>query len=455
MPLISLNPATGQVLSEYPTLTAQEVSAAVGTSQDVFESWARCSPGERARPLATLARVLRERSGELATQMTREMGKPIAQARSEVEKCAFGCEYYAAEGPGLLASIPLASDASKSLVSFEPLGIVLAIMPWNFPLWQAVRFAAPALVAGNTVLLKHAPTVPGCALAIQRAFEEAGFPQGALQTLLVDVEPVAGLIADPRVAAVTFTGSTRAGRAVAAQAGAHIKKTVLELGGSDPYVVLEDADLDLAVQQCVEGRLQNTGQSCIAAKRWIVVEAVIDLFRERALALMAEAEMGDPMLETTRIGPLARQDLRDTLHDQVRRSVEAGATCLLGGRVPDRPGWFYPATMLDDVTPGMAAFDEELFGPVAALVQARDEEHAIELANQTRYGLAAAVFTRDTERGERIARERLHAGGCFVNAFARSDPRLPFGGVKDSGFGRELSGFGIREFTNVKTVWVA
>ncbi len=455
MPLTSVNPATGQVLAEYPTLTSDELADAVRASHDVFAAWSRCSVAERARPLEELAQVLRDRSEELAGLMVQEMGKPIVQARFEVEKCAVGCEYYARNAPGFLAPMPATSDASRSLVSFEPLGIVLAIMPWNFPLWQAIRFAAPALAAGNTVLLKHAPSVPGCALAIEAAFEAAGFPRGALRTLLIEVEPVAGLIADPRVAAVTFTGSTRGGKAVAAQAGAHIKKTVLELGGSDPYLVLADADLDLAAGQCVEGRLQNSGQSCIAAKRLIVVDEVHDAFRQRVWSRMAGAVVGDPAAEETEVGPLAREDLRDALHDQVLRSLEAGAACALGGEIPERPGWFYPPTVLENVRPGMPAFDEELFGPVAALIRADDEEHAIELANGSRYGLGAAVFTRDLERGERIARERLQAGGCFVNAFVRSDPRLPFGGVKESGYGRELSEFGIREFVNVKTVWVA
>ena len=450
----SVNPTTGEAIAEYSTLTPAQVVEVIATADAVYRSWRRTAASDRAPLLERLARVFRDRSESLSALMTAEMGKPLAQARAEVEKCAVGCEYYAETGPGHLAPINVESDASRSQFTFEPVGVVLAIMPWNFPFWQAVRFAAPALLAGNTVLLKHAPSVPGCALAIEDAFRAAGFSDGALQNLFVDVEQVASIIADPRVAAVTLTGSTRAGRAVASQAGAHIKKTVLELGGSDPYVILEDADLDLAAGECVTGRLINSGQSCIAAKRFIVVDQVMEPFRERVLARMRAAVMGDPTDETTDVGPLAREDLRDALHDQVERSLAAGAACLLGGEVPARPGWFYPPTVLSDVVPGMAAFDEELFGPVAALIAARDESHALELANATRYGLGAAVFTRDLERGERIAREGLDAGSCFVNAFARSDARLPFGGIKESGYGRELSGFGIREFVNIKTVWV-
>jgi succinate-semialdehyde dehydrogenase/glutarate-semialdehyde dehydrogenase len=420
-----------------------------------FRSWRRVDSSSRARVLTATAGVLRDRLEDLARLVTQEMGKPLDQARAEVEKCAWVCEYYAAEGTDHLAPVAVETDAFRSMVAFEPLGVILAIMPWNFPLWQVVRFAAPTLMAGNAALLKHAPTTQGCAHAIEDVFLEARLPGGVFQNLPVDVDAIPGIIADPRVAAVTLTGSTRAGKAVAATAGAHIKKTVLELGGSDPYLILEDADLDAAAAQCTTGRLINSGQSCIAAKRFIVVASVMDDFRERVLARMGAAVMGDPLNPATHVGPMARKDLRDTLRDQVARSVRAGALCLLGGQVPERPGWFYPPTVLSDVRPGMAAFDEELFGPVATLIEARDEVDAIELANRTRYGLSAAVFTRDLERGERIARERIEAGACFVNAFGRSDPRLPFGGIKESGYGRELSEFGIREFVNIKTVWVA
>jgi succinate-semialdehyde dehydrogenase/glutarate-semialdehyde dehydrogenase len=455
MRFTSTDPSTGEVIADYPSLTDEEAADVVTRAEVAFRSWRRTDASARARVLTAAASVLRERLEDLASLMTREMGKPLEQARAEVEKCAWVCEYYAAEGTEHLAPVVVETDASRSIVAFEPLGVILAIMPWNFPLWQVVRFAAPTLMAGNAALLKHAPTTQGCAHAIEKVFLDAGLPGGVFQNLPVDVDMVPGIVADPRVAAVTLTGSTRAGRAVAATAGAHIKKTVLELGGSDPYVILEDADLDVAVAQCTTGRLINSGQSCIAAKRFIVVAPVMDDFRARVLANMGAAVMGDPRDPASDVGPLAREDLRDTLHDQVERSVRAGALCLLGGQIPQRPGWFYPPTVLSDVRPGMAAFDEELFGPVATLIEARDEEDAIQLANRTRYGLSAAVFTRDLGRGERIARERIQAGACFVNAFGRSDPRLPFGGIKESGYGRELSAFGIREFVNIKTVWVA
>jgi succinate-semialdehyde dehydrogenase/glutarate-semialdehyde dehydrogenase len=455
MRFTSTDPSSGEVIAEYPSLTDAEVAEVLTRADMAFRSWRRVDSSSRARVLTATAGVLRDRLEDLARLMTQEMGKPLDQARAEVEKCAWVCEYYAAEGTDHLAPVAVETDAFRSMVAFEPLGVILAIMPWNFPLWQVVRFAAPTLMAGNAALLKHAPTTQGCAHAIEDVFLEARLPGGVFQNLPVDVDAIPGIIADPRVAAVTLTGSTRAGKAVAATAGAHIKKTVLELGGSDPYLILEDADLDAAAAQCTTGRLINSGQSCIAAKRFIVVASVMDDFRERVLARMGAAVMGDPLNPATHVGPMARKDLRDTLRDQVARSVRAGALCLLGGQVPERPGWFYPPTVLSDVRPGMAAFDEELFGPVATLIEARDEVDAIELANRTRYGLSAAVFTRDLERGERIARERIEAGACFVNAFGRSDPRLPFGGIKESGYGRELSEFGIREFVNIKTVWVA
>jgi succinate-semialdehyde dehydrogenase/glutarate-semialdehyde dehydrogenase len=447
----SVNPATGAVVSRTPTLTGPELAQRLEAAEAAFRGWRRTEPRERAGILARTASELRDRVEELARLMTLEMGKPIGQSIAEVEKCAWVCDYYATEGPGQLAPTTVETDASRSLVTYQPIGVVLAIMPWNFPLWQVVRFAAPALAAGNVALLKHAPTVQGCARAIETVFTEAGFPGGVFQNLPIEVEEVPRIIADPRVAAVTLTGSTKAGKSVASTAGAHIKKTVLELGGSDPYLILEDADLDLAAAECITGRLINSGQSCIAAKRFIVVRPVMEAFRERVLRRMADAVMGDPMDEATDV---AREDLRETLHRQVVRSIDGGAELLLGGAVPDRPGWFYPPTVLGGVRPGMPAFEEELFGPVATLIEAEDEEHAISLANRTRYGLSAAVFTRDADRGEEIARDRIEAGACFVNTFGRSDPRLPFGGIKESGYGRELSEFGIREFVNVKPIWV-
>jgi succinate-semialdehyde dehydrogenase/glutarate-semialdehyde dehydrogenase len=386
--------------------------------------------------------------------MAGEMGKPLAGGKAEVEKCAWACDYYAEHAARFLADEPVATDATKSYVAFEPLGVVLAIMPWNFPFWQVFRFAAPALMAGNGAVLKHASNVPGCALAIEEIFRRAGFPEHLFRTLVIDAKQTSAVIRHRLVRAVTLTGSTAAGKAVAKQAGAQLKKTVLELGGSDPYVILEDADLDLAVETCVASRLINSGQSCIAAKRFVVVDAVRQEFEQRFVERMRRVRMGDPLDTASEVGPQARVELRDALHRQVRASVERGARCLLGGQVPPGPGAFYPPTVLTDVTKGMPAYDEELFGPVAAIIPVRNERAALKVANDSVFGLGAAVFTRDVARGERIAAQRFEAGSCFVNAFVKSDPRLPFGGIKQSGYGRELSHFGIREFVNIKTVWV-
>ena len=450
-----INPATGTLIRQYPKmseLSALNILEQVARSQ---AEWRETEFSYRAERMRAAAHVLRGRSKEFAELMTLEMGKPIEEARSEVDKCAVGCEYYADHAERMLAPETANTDAARSYWTYRPLGIVLAVMPWNFPFWQVFRFAAPNLMAGNAGVLKHASNVPGCALAIEEVFREAGFPHDLFRTLLVDDSAVAGIIEDERVRAVTVTGSVAAGKAVAAKAGALAKKTVLELGGSDPYLVLADADLALAAGICAKSRLVNSGQSCIAAKRFVVVDAVHDEFVERFVARMSEARMGDPMRDDTDVGPLARADLRDALHDQVGRTVEAGARCALGGEIPKRDGAWYPPTVLVDVSPGMPAYEEEMFGPVAAVIRAQDEEAAIRIANDTSFGLGAAIFTRDIERGEQIARDRLEAGSCFVNALVKSDPRLPFGGIKESGYGRELSDLGIREFVNVKTVWVA
>jgi succinate-semialdehyde dehydrogenase/glutarate-semialdehyde dehydrogenase len=387
--------------------------------------------------------------------MAEEMGKPLRGGLSEVEKCAWVCEYYAEHGAAFLRAESIQTDAHRSYVTYQPLGVVLAVMPWNFPFWQVFRFAAPALMAGNGALLKHASNVPGCALAIEEVLHKAGFPEPLFRTLLISSEAVAPVIANPKVAACTLTGSTPAGRAVAAQAGKMLKKSVLELGGSDPYLILADADIEQAAALCATSRLINSGQSCIAAKRFVVVEPVYDAFREAFVAQMKAAKMGDPLAEDTVVGPQARHDLRDELHAQVTQSIQQGAEPLLGCAVPSRPGAYYPPSVLDGVHKGMPAFDEELFGPVAALIRAPDEQQAIRLANDSCFGLGAAVFTRDRARGERIAARDLEAGCCFVNTFVKSDPRLPFGGVKESGYGRELGRYGIREFVNIKTVYVA
>ncbi len=454
MSFTAVNPTTGETIREYPTMSGSDADRILSRVVSAQRDWRETGFEERAALMGRAGEILRERSRELAELMTREMGKPVAGAEAEAEKCAWVCDYYAEGAADFLADQPVETDASKSFVTFRPLGAVLAIMPWNFPFWQVFRFAAPNLMAGNAGVLKHAPNVPGCALAIEEIFQEAGFPEDLFRTLLVDLDTTGAVIDDDRIAAVTLTGSVGAGKAVASRAGGLVKKTVLELGGSDPYVVLEDADLEAAVEACVTSRLINSGQSCIAAKRFIVVDALADTFTEEVVERMSAAVMGDPMEEETEVGPQAREDLRVQLHRQVRESIEAGAECLLGGTVPGGAGFFYPPTVLAGVDEGMAAYHEELFGPVASILAVEDEDEALRVANDTGYGLGAAVFTADRERGERIAAEGLEAGCCFVNAFVRSDPRLPFGGIKESGYGRELSPFGIREFVNVKTVWV-
>jgi succinate-semialdehyde dehydrogenase/glutarate-semialdehyde dehydrogenase len=478
-----VDPCTGAVGDEFARHSLDEAVKRLEALQAAQKRWARSPFERRASALHQLAQRLRDEAGALAQLMADEMGKPLSQGRGEVEKSAWACEYYARHGADALQRVPVAlgpGDASTGSGTeatggpdagylHEPLGVVLAVMPWNFPVWQVVRAAAPALLAGNAVVLKHAPNVPGCAEALAHLFATAGFsaPDGEsglepgpepgaplLLNLRLALDDVAEIIAHSAIQGVTLTGSVAAGRAVAALAGRHLKKTVLELGGSDAYIVLDDADLDRAAEACVTSRLQNAGQSCIAAKRLIVVDEVHDAFVARVLGRLQSAVMGPPLDPATTLGPLAREDLRDTLHDQVRRSVEAGARLRLGGEVPDEPGWWYPPTLLTDVTPGMPAADEELFGPVAAVLRARDEAHAIKLANDTPFGLGAAVFTRNLERGRRIAERELQAGSVFVNDFVRSDPRLPFGGIRASGYGRELSPLGIREFVNVKTVVV-
>jgi succinate-semialdehyde dehydrogenase/glutarate-semialdehyde dehydrogenase len=455
MPIESVNPTNGATIRTYKEPSPEEVAAILGQVDEAFGSWRRTSFSERARLMRAAAQVLRARTDEYARLMAEEMGKPIREGRAEAEKCAWVCEYYAESAEGFLSREPIETDARQSFVSFEPLGVVLAVMPWNFPFWQVFRFAAPGLMAGNTGVLKHASNVPGCALAIEAVFREAGFPENVFRTLLIGSKQVERVIEHPKVRAVTLTGSTPAGRAVASASGALLKKTVLELGGSDPYLILEDADLELSVEACVNSRLMNGGQSCIAAKRFIVPRKILPAFEEQFVAKMKAKKMGDPLAEDTDIGPQARHDLRDDLHRQVEASIEAGARCLLGGEIPEGSGAFYPPSVLTGVSKGMPAHDEELFGPVAAIIPVKDEEEGIRVANDSLFGLGAAVFTRDLARGEEIAARRLEAGCCFVNAFVRSDPRLPFGGIKESGYGRELSHYGIKEFVNIKTVYVA
>ena len=451
----SINPATGELLASYPEHKSEEVGAALERAAAEFQNWRRLPAAERASLMRRLADVLEARADEWSRLMTLETGKPIVAARAEITKCAGVCRYYAEEAARMLADRHIATERTKSYVHHEPLGVVLAVMPWNFPFWQVFRFAAPGLSAGNVGVLKHASNVSGCALAIEEAFANAGFPAGVFQTLLVPGSRVSEILEHPAVAAASLTGSGRAGRELAAKAGSLLKKTVLELGGSDPYVILEDADVDAAAATCATSRMINAGQSCIAAKRFIVHEAVYDEWLERFVTAMEAMRMGDPLDEATVLGPLARVDLRDELHQQVVASVDAGAALIIGGGIPDGPGAYYPPTVLADVGPGMPAFEEEMFGPVAAVSRAASEEEAIAMANDTPFGLGAAVFTRDIDRGERIAAEHIEAGACFVNAFVASDPRLPFGGIKLSGYGRELSDLGIMEFVNQKTVVVA
>ena len=454
MSLKSINPANGQEIAAYEEMSTDEVNGIITAVNDAFNSWRKTSFSSRGELLKNAAVILQSNKEEFGRLMSLEMGKPYSQSLAEVVKCAKGCEYYADNTEEILADRIIETDASKSYVSHQPIGIVLAVMPWNFPFWQVFRFAAPSLMAGNVGVLKHASNVQGCALAIEKIFVESGFPENVFRALVISSKNVESVINNPLVKAVTLTGSTPAGRAVASQSGAALKKTVLELGGSDPYVILKDADLDQAVEACVIGRLLNTGQSCIAAKRFIVVADVLGDFQERLIDEMRVKKWGDPFEEDIDLGPMVDESARDELHSQVVKSIEGGAEVLLGGAVPDNPGAYYPATVLGNVRPGMPAFDEELFGPVAAVIAAENEAEAIKLANQTPFGLGAAVFTSDIKKGEKIASEELEAGSCFVNDFVRSDPRLPFGGIKASGYGRELSSNGILEFVNSKTVYI-
>jgi acyl-CoA reductase-like NAD-dependent aldehyde dehydrogenase len=448
----SVNPATGELIADYAFHTAAQVDTALTSAVAAQREWRRTPIAQRLPLLSALARELRADADGFARAITREMGKPIAEARAEVEKSAVTLDHYAASSERYLAPEVIGSNATESSVVFEPLGVVLAIMPWNYPFWQFFRFAAPAFAVGNGAILKHASNVPGCATLIAEVVQRAGAPAGLFSSLLLPSSEVAGLIADDRIAAVTLTGSSDVGAIVAAQAGAALKKQVLELGGSDPFIVLADADLDTASTMAVKSRFNTAGQSCVNAKRFLVDERVADRFVEKFVEKARALVLGDPEDEATAIGPVARGDLRDTLHDQVLRSVGAGAVLRLGGEPADRPGYYYPPTILDRVTPGMAAFTEETFGPVAAVTRVSGADEAVELANRSEYGLGAALWTADLDQARRLV-PRIDAGAVFVNGMVASDARLPFGGIKRSGYGRELSGYGIREFANVKTVW--
>lgn len=450
---LSINPANGEMVASYPYETAAQLDAALDRATDAFRSWRRQPVSQRAELLLALAGALREQAEDMAQMITLEMGKPIAQARAEIEKCAQLSEWYAAQGPAMLAPEPTLVDNGSAQIEYRPLGLIFAVMPWNFPVWQVLRGAVPTLLAGNTYVLKHAPNVMGSAYLIQQAFQKAGFAEGIFEVVNVTNDGVSKAIADPRIAAVTLTGSVRAGIAIGSQAGAALKKCVLELGGSDPFIVLNDADLDAAVQAAVIGRFQNSGQVCAAAKRLIIEAGVVEAFTAKFLQASRALVMGDPTSTHTYVGPMARFDLRDELHGQVQATLEEGATLLLGGNKVPGAGNYYEPTVLANVTDQMTSFKQELFGPVASIITARDADHAVALANDSEFGLTASIFTTDSAKARDITNQ-LETGAVFVNSFSVSDPRVAFGGVKKSGFGRELSHFGVREFCNAQTVWL-
>ncbi|TKW63724.1 MAG: NAD-dependent succinate-semialdehyde dehydrogenase [Paracoccus denitrificans] len=449
----SINPATGELIAEFDLHGADEVERALEDAANAQKHGRRVPIDQRVKLLTAMAVDLRDRKADFARLITEEIGKPITESLAEIEKCAATCDFYAAEAPRFLVEETIPSGAEHSGVVFDPLGVVLAIMPWNYPFWQFYRFAAPALAAGNGAILKHAANVPRCALAIEQSMLRAGCPEGLMRALLVPASSVAGMIADDRIAAVTLTGSTQVGQLVAAQAGQAMKKQVLELGGSDPFIVLPDADIAMAAAVAVKARFTNGGQSCVNAKRFILHEAIADQFTAAFLSGIKALEIGDPMDPSTQIGPMARTNLRAELHDQVTRSIAEGAELLLGGAPLDGPGSYYAPTLLDRVTPSQTAFREELFGPVASLIRCGSADEAVALANDTEFGLGAAVWTSDMALARSMARE-IDAGAVFVNGMVASDARLPFGGIKKSGYGRELGSYGIREFTNIKTVWI-
>ncbi|MBP0902372.1 NAD-dependent succinate-semialdehyde dehydrogenase [Mariniflexile gromovii] len=450
---VSINPATGETIASYDRISIQEAISKIEKAQVAFKKWKTTTYAERAKLFYKLADVFEENKEDYAQLATSEMGKTTDQAKKEVEKCAWICRYYAEHSANLLKDVLVDTEASKSYVTYQPLGVILAVMPWNFPFYQVIRFAVPALMAGNTGVLKHASNVQGCAMALEDAMRKAGFPEGVFMNLNLPSDAMESVIAHEHIVAVTLTGSAPAGKSVASIAGKHLKKTVLELGGSDAYIIMADADLEMATDLATQGRLQNNGQTCIAAKRFIVLDAIYDDFLKLFTEKMKRAKMGDPTHKDTLYGPLARLDLREELHQQVEKTIAQGGTLVLGGKIPEGKGAYYPATILADLKPGMEAFDEELFGPVASVIRATNDTEAMALANNSKFGLGAGVITSNKEKGEALALQ-LEAGNCFVNKLVASDPRLPFGGVKESGYGRELSGYGIKEFVNTKSVWI-
>lgn len=450
----TINPSNGELIEQYQETGFEEIERIIAAANNAQSEWKRRSFKERAKYLHKISNLLQGQKQMLSELMATEMGKPLAQGIGEVEKCGWVCEFYAEKTSEFLSNDEVQTDASKSYVTFQPLGVVLSIMPWNFPFWQVFRFAAPALMAGNGVILKHSENTTGCALEIEKIVHQSGIPKELFRTILVENDHMKPVIQHSGIAAVTLTGSTRAGKIVASQAGQALKKTVLELGGSDPYIVLKDADIKQAAEVCATSRLVNSGQSCVAAKRFVVVKEVYDEFKAEFTDIMESKTVGDPFDSITDVGPMARVDLRDELHRQVEESIKKGARSILGCEKPSGTGAFYPVSILTEVEKGMPAYEEELFGPVAAIIKADDEADAIRIANDTIYGLGAAIFSEDVERAERIAAKQLEAGCCFINSMVKSDPRVPFGGIKDSGYGRELGLYGIREFVNTKTVWV-
>ncbi|MFK8103714.1 MAG: NAD-dependent succinate-semialdehyde dehydrogenase [Saprospiraceae bacterium] len=456
MILTITNPANRNTIKSLREEAKKDINKTIEKAHEVHLQWKQQHIDYRGKLMRRAAKILLKNKKKYAATMTMEMGKPIKQAIAEVEKCAWVCNYYADNARGFLKSKEIRTEAHKSFISYQPLGTILAVMPWNYPLWQVFRFAAPTLMAGNAAILKHASNVPLSALNIEKVFQQAGFPKGLFSTLIVPSKAVKKIVKHPKIKAVTLTGSGPAGKAVASVAGNQIKKTVLELGGNDAYLILKDADLDKAVEACATSRLLNSGQSCIGAKRFIVVEKIYDQFLKKFKARMKAAKLGDPTKKSTDIGPMARFDLRDELHEQVKESVRNGARIILGGKIPEnKKGAYYPATILVDVKPGMPAYDDELFGPVASVIKVKNQAEAIKVANDSKFGLGSAIFTKDRKLGAYLASNKIEAGACFVNTYVASDPRLPFGGIKESGYGRELSENGIMEFVNAKTIYIA
>jgi succinate-semialdehyde dehydrogenase / glutarate-semialdehyde dehydrogenase len=448
------NPATGKLINSYQEMSVDEVTSIIESAHNAYLKWRQYDFSERVTPMKRLAALLRQHKAQYACLMAEEMGKPITQGEAEIEKCAQACEYYAENAADLVRPTIIHTELTKSYVTYQPTGVIFAIMPWNFPFWQVFRFAAPNIMAGNGALLKHAPISTGTALAIEALFQEAGFVEHLFRSLIIADNHAGDVIKHPKIAGVTLTGSPRAGAIVGAQASAALKKSVLELGGNDAYIILEDANLDAAAEVCVTSRMNNAGQICIAAKRLVVEQSVVSPFLDLIREKIKRYVMGDPLNKATNFGPLARKDLRDALHVQVQKSIEQGASLMVGGFIPEKDGFYYPPTLLNQVTQGMPAYNEELFGPVIAVIHAIDVDEAINIANDSIYGLGAAIFTKNIKRAEQLAVERIQAGTCAINTLVASDPRLPFGGTKGSGYGRELSVEGMRSFLNVKTICV-